>query len=57
MPNIGLSLSSSKGHDTRFCIMCSTKSSIDEYWHQWTFQGIGIRGSTGGSRMSGSGSG
>ena len=56
MSSIGLSRLSS-GLDTRFCIMHLTKSSMDKYWHQWVFQGIGTRGLMGGSRTSGSGSG
>ena len=47
----------STGRDTRFCIMCSTNSSIEEYWRRWIFQGMGTRGSTGGSRTRGSGNG
>ena len=54
--DIGLS-KSSMGQDTEFCITCSTNSSMDEYWQQWIFQGMGTRGSTGGSRTRGSGSG
>ena len=54
--DIGLSKSST-GWDTGFCITCSTNSSMDEYWWQWIFQGMGMRGSTGGSRTRGSGSG
>ena len=54
--DIGLSKLST-GQDTGFCITCSTNSSIEEYWQQWIFQGMGTRGSTGGSRMRGSGRG
>ena len=54
--NIGLSKLST-GWDTGFCITCSTNFSMDKYWQQWMFQGIGIRGLTGGSRTRGSGSG
>ena len=48
---------SSMGRDTRFCITCLTNSSMDEYWRQWMFQGMGTTGLTGGSRTRGSGSG
>ena len=54
--DIGLSKLST-GQDTGFCIMCSTNSSMDEYWRRWMFQGMGMRGSTGGSRTRGSGRG
>ena len=54
--DIGLSKSST-GQDTGFCITCSTNSSMEEYWRRWIFQGMGTRGSTGGSRMRGSGRG
>ena len=54
--DIGLSKSST-GRDTGFCITCSTNSSIEEYWRRWIFQGMGTRGSTGGSRTRGSGRG
>ena len=54
--DIGLS-KSSMGRDTGFCITCSTNSSIEEYWRRWIFQGMGTRGSTGGSRTRGSSSG
>ena len=56
MSDIGLSKSST-GQDTGFCITCSTNSSMDKYWHQWIFQGMGTRGLTGGSKTRGSGSG
>ena len=54
--DIGLS-KLSMGQDTGFCIMCSMNSSMDEYWRRWIFQGMGTRGSTGGSRTRGSGNG
>ena len=54
--DIGLS-KSSMGQNTRFCITCSMNSSIEEYWRRWIFQGMGMRGSTGGSKTRGSGSG
>ena len=54
--DIGLSKLST-GRDTGFCITCSTNSSIEKYWRRWMFQGMGTRGSTGGSRTRGSGSG
>ena len=52
--DIGLSKLST-GRDTGFCITCSTNSSMEEYWRQWIFQGMGTSGSTGGSRTRGSG--
>ena len=56
MSDIGLSKLST-GQDTGFCLTCSTNSSIEEYWQWWMFQGMGTRGSTGGSRIRGSGNG